>query len=235
MVSMTEAVYYNYKMAYRLVEGYKEEIAEKMDENEHFIDKCESTLSAYILKINSKSLSADDRRVVSELLNSISDLERIGDRALNIRFIMEQMHQSKITFSESVYEEMKILMDALDTVMNTTFFAFKEDDETSAIRVEPLVNIISKMCNVMKDNHVERLRNGTCNMEAGMKLIDILGNFQRMASHCDNVALHVTKRLNKELHLDDMHGHIMDKHSEAYKELYGFYKNEYYDKIRKEA
>lgn len=235
MVSMADAVYYNYKMSCQLIEEYSEDVAEKMDKNEHFIDKCESTLSAYILKINSKSLSSDDRRVVSELLNSISDLERIGDRAINIRFITEEMHENKIIFSESGSQDMKVLMEALDTVMNTTFFAFKADDETSAIRVEPLVNIISKMSNAIKDNHVERLSNGTCNVEAGMKLIDILGNFQRMASHCDNVALHVTKRLNKELHLDDMHGHIMDKHSEAYKELYNYYKNEYYDKIKKKC
>ena len=49
-----------------------------------------------------------------------------------------------------------------------------------------------------------------------------------------NIALHITKRVNKELHLDDMHGHMMDKHSEEYKGLYLYYKSQYVDKIENE-
>lgn len=97
-----------------------------------------------------------------------------------------------------------------------------------------MVKIISRLKNMIKDNHISRLENGQCSIEAGITLLDLLTNFERIASHCENIALHITKRVNKELHLDDMHGHMMDKHSEEYKGLYLYYKSQYVDKIENE-
>ena len=92
---------------------------------------------------------------------------------------------------------------------------------------------LAEMTNISQPG-ISRLENGQCSIEAGITLLDLLTNFERIASHCENIALHITKRVNKELHLDDMHGHMMDKHSEEYKGLYLYYKSQYVDKIENE-
>lgn len=231
MWAMTDAISNNYKMACELINNFDIKLIDEAKKNEEFIDKCESVLSSYILKIDAKHLPGDGKRVVSELLNSVGDLERIGDHCINISFLMEEMNEKKVEFSEKGLKEINILLDAVESIISTTFQAFKEDDEISVIRVEPMVKIISRLKNAIKDNHITRLENGDCSIEAGVTLLDMLTNFERIASHCENIALHITKRVNKELHLDDMHGHMMDKHSEEYKALYLYYKTQYIDRL----
>lgn len=234
MWAMTDAISNNYKIACELIKHFDIKLLDEARKNEDFIDKCESVLSSYILKIDAKQLPGDGKRVVSELLNSVGDLERIGDHCINISFLMEEMNERKAHFSDKGLKEVEVLVDVIESIINTTFQAFKEDDEISVIRVEPMVKIISRLKNMIKDNHISRLENGQCSIEAGITLLDLLTNFERIASHCENIALHITKRVNKELHLDDMHGHMMDKHSEEYKGLYLYYKSQYVDKIEKE-
>lgn len=57
--SMADAIYENYKIATDLIYNYDASKQAILDENESFIDKCESSLSSYIVKINSKRLSND--------------------------------------------------------------------------------------------------------------------------------------------------------------------------------
>ena len=40
----------------------------------------------------------------------------------------------------------------------------------------------------MREDHVERLRVGTCMVDAGLILIDILSNFEKIGDYCYNIA-----------------------------------------------
>lgn len=79
-------------------------------------------------------------------------MERIGDHCINISFLMEEMNERKAHFSDKGLKEVEVLVDAIESIINTTFQAFKEDDEISVIRVEPMVKIISRLKNMIKDN-----------------------------------------------------------------------------------
>lgn len=232
MISMIETVYENYKIATHLFEKYDESKVGRLNENEAFVDKCESVLSNYILKINAKRLSKDDRKVVSELLNSIGDFERIGDRCINIYYSGEAKSEKGIKFSEQGKKEADAVIEALEAVMITTMEAFKNNDTTAAIRVEPMKKAITKMVDTIKEQHIERLEAGKCDVEAGIVLLDLIGNLERMASHCGNVALHIIKRVNEDTDWDDMHGHAMDRRSEEYKALFHYYENQYVKPIK---
>lgn len=232
MISMIETVYENYKIATGLFEKYDESRVGLLNENEAFIDKCESVLSNYILKINAKRLSKDDRKVVSELLNSIGDFERIGDRCINIYFSGASKDEKGIAFSEQGQKEVTTALEAMDAIMITTMEAFKNNDTTAAIRVEPMKKAMVKLVDLIKDQHIERLEEGRCGVEAGIALLDLIGNLERMASHCGNVALHIIKRVNEDTDWDDMHGHAMDRHSEEYKALFHYYENQYIKPVK---
>ena len=84
MHSMMDAVSENFHIGCDLIKKYDQKQADILLENEEFIDRCESALNEYLLKVTSKNLTKHDRRQASELLNSVSDLERIGDHATNI-------------------------------------------------------------------------------------------------------------------------------------------------------
>ncbi|MCI8509036.1 MAG: Na/Pi symporter [Lachnospiraceae bacterium] len=225
--AMADAIYENYKIATELIYNYDPSKRNVLEENESFIDKCESALSAYIVKINSKRLSKDDRLVVSEILNSISDFERMGDHCINISYVAQDKNEQDIHFSPAGHKEVDTIVSAVDNAMKTTFEAFKHDNASAAIRIEPLAEAIDKLKETIKIHHVERLQAGDCGIEGGIALVDLVTSFERISSHCSNISLHVIKRVENDLNFDEMHGHANDSFSEEYKALYHYYESQY--------
>jgi phosphate:Na+ symporter len=227
IASMADAIYENYQLATSLIYDYDASKRTQLEENESFIDKCESVLSAYIVKINSKRLSKDDRLVASEILNSISDFERMGDHCINIAYVAQDKNEQRIHFSPTGHKEVETIIAAVDATMKTTFDAFKNNDAGAAIRVEPLAETIDKLKETIKAHHVERLQNGDCGIEGGIALVDLVTSFERLASHCANISLHIIKRVENDSNFDEMHGHANDNFSEEYKALYYYYESQY--------
>ncbi|MBR1865657.1 MAG: Na/Pi symporter, partial [Lachnospiraceae bacterium] len=227
IAAMADAIYENYQIATGLIHNYDPSKRVILEENETFIDKCESELSSYIVKINSKRLSQDDRLVVSEILNSISDFERMGDHCINISYVAQHKMEQEIQFSPAGHQEIDTILAAVEITLRTTFEAFKHDNVGAAIRIEPLSEMVDKLKETIKSHHVERLQAGVCGIAGGVALVDLVTSFERISSHCANVALHIVKRVENDRDFDEMHGHANDNYSEEYKALYHYYESKY--------
>lgn len=225
--SMADSIVENYDIATGLLVNYDENARKRLNENENFIDKCETELSSYIMKINAKRLTADENLIVSEILNSINDFERMGDYCVNIAYDAEDMKNQNIHFSEKGKKEIDTITDAVKYCIDTTISSFTNDDEKKAAHIEPLADAIDKLRELIKDNHVERLKTGECSVPAGVILIDLITAYERISSHCSNIALHVVKRVDNDRNFDEMHGHTNDNYSVEYKALYQYYENKY--------
>ena len=233
MFSMTDSIKENFELGSQLLSEYNEETAGKLLENEMFIDKCESALNEYLLKITSKRLHSSERKLASELLNSVSDLERIGDHCENLLIVGRKISDEKISFSTQGTMEINTLLQATANIIDTTFTAFKNDDLTAVSRIEPLAQSITEVKEIIKDHHVIRLQTGDCDIDGGFALVDILTSLDRIGSHCSNIGLHIAKKLTTDS-FDEMHGHIYTngyKTSEEYKALYCYYMSLYSDPI----
>ena len=235
IASMADAIYENYKIATGLIYNYDPSKRAELEENESFIDKCESVLSAYIVKINSKRLSKDDRLVVSEILNSVSDFERMGDHCINIAYVAQDKNDQNIHFSPAGHKEVDTIIAAVDNTLKTTFEAFKHDNASAAIRIEPLAETIDNLKETIKAHHVDRLQTGDCGIAGGIALVDLVTSFERISSHCANISLHIIKRVQNDHNFDEMHGHANDSFSEEYKALYYYYESQYITPIKNET
>ena len=228
---MTDAIRENYRMATSMIYTYDASRFPEMEANEEFLDQCETALSAYIVRIDQRRLTADDKLVVSEILNSISDLERIGDYCMNIAYVAREKNEQEIHFSPYGHREVDTIIDAVEYTMDTCFTSFQTDDETLAVRVEPLSEMIDKLKELIKSHHVDRLQNGDCSIQGGVHLFDLINSFERISSHSANVALHVIKRVRNNRDFDEMHGHASDSFSEEYKAMYQYYVSQYVDPL----
>ena len=177
--AMADAIYENYILSTRLIYNYDPERFTQLEENESFIDKCESALSSYIVKINSKRLSKDDRLVVAEILNSVSDFERMGDHCMNIYYVAQDKNEQNIHFSPAGHFEVDTIINAVDNIMKTTFESFKNDDISSAQRIEPMAETIDRLKEIIKTHHVERLQTGDCGIAGGISLVDLVTSFMK--------------------------------------------------------
>jgi len=234
MFAMADCIRENFDIASKLISEYNEEEAAKLEENEDFIDKCESSLNNFLLKVTSQNnMSRAERLDVSELLNSLSDMERIGDHCENLLVVSRNIHEQKISFSDQGMKEIEMALKATANIIDMTLSAFKEDDLQAISRIEPLAQTISEITELIKDHHVIRLQVGECGIPGGFALVDILTSLDRIGSHCKNIGLHIAKKI-RGTHMDEMHGHIYItgyKTSEEYKALYVYYSSMYEDPI----
>ena len=188
-----------------LLGQYNEDEAAQVLALEDKVDKFEDELSTYLVKLSSKNLSEKDSRTISILLHCIGDFERISDHSVNVMEAAKEMHDKKLSFSKEATAEIRIFVEAVKEIIAITFEAFETDNTGLAQTVEPLEEVIDNLNESLKKRHIKRLRTGTCTIELGFVLSDIINTFERISDHCSNVALWVLH--SKEVGFDT-HGYV---------------------------
>ncbi len=174
-----------------LLNEYDEKREKELVEMENLVDRYEDELGAYLVNVSTRNLSAKESHMVNTLLHSIGNWERISDHALNICDAAKEIHEKKIAFSGQATEELTVFTRAVKDILDMTVNAFLYDDIGQAKKVEPLEEVIDDLNLLIKNRHVQRLRNGECTIELGFVLNDILTNYERVADHCSNVAVSI--------------------------------------------
>lgn len=172
-----------------LISHYDQKKRDMISNNEATIDTYEDKLGTYLVKLSSKSLTHSDSEEISKLLHAIGDLERIGDHAVNLMGVAEEIHDKGIRFSPEATAELAVFSEALTEVLNITIDAFINDDMELARNVEPLEQVIDDMQLELRSRHITRLQNGSCTIELGFVLSDLLTSYERISDHCSNIAV----------------------------------------------
>ena len=176
-------------LAIGLMNNYEEKVAEEVAEYEERVDRYEDQLGSYLVKINANELGVGESHLLTILLHSISDFERISDHAFNIMQVYHDMNEKKQQFSDKAVAELTVFSDAVTEIVRLAFGAFREQNLVLAREVEPLEEVIDGLHMEVKRRHVRRLRKGKCTVELGFSLSDIGTDYERIADHCSNIAL----------------------------------------------
>ena len=175
--------------AMSLTHKWDDSLAQKVREEEEKVDKYEDALGTYLVKLSSREMSHADSQSVNTLLHTISDFERISDHSVNILHSAEEIHTKIIEFSQDAQEELQVLEGAVQDVLSRTTDAFRKGDLHLAGKVEPLETVVDELVRAIKARHVARLQTGSCSIEYGFVLEDLLTNYERVCDHCSNVAV----------------------------------------------
>ena len=190
-VDMMKTAHRTLLQALALIEHYDEKTAEEILEQENHLDACEDELGTYLVRLASNKLSAEDSMLVSKMLHTIGDFERLGDHAVNLLGSVRELQEKKLSFSPAGKEDLALLSSALTEILSLTAEAYEKNDAEIASRVEPLEQTIDGLVERIKDKHVTRLQNGECTIQLGFILADLLNNFERVSDHCSNIAVSV--------------------------------------------
>ena len=175
--------------AMSLTHKWDDSLAQKVREEEEKVDKYEDALGTYLVKLSSREMSHADSQSVNTLLHTISDFERISDHSVNVLSSAEEIHAKSIAFSQDAQEELQVLEGAVQDVLSRTTDAFRKGDLHMAGKVEPLETVVDELVRAIKARHVARLQTGSCSIEYGFVLEDLLTNYERVCDHCSNVAV----------------------------------------------
>ncbi len=220
MAGMAKKARKNVNRAMNLLNEYQQDKFDKVQRKEDLIDKYETKLGAYLMKLTKQEMTSTQSRQVSLYLSTISDFERIGDHAAFIAYLSNEMNEKHTVFSEEAKNELNVVMEAVREIINVTCRVFINEDEEEAKRVAPLGVVITRLCDDLKHNHVRRLSSGICGLEEGTVFTDILNSFTRIASHCASA---MTALMKAEEADSDIHIHNSKVYAGEGMEYYSYY------------
>lgn len=174
--------------AMRLLKNYTEEGSQKVMDLENEVDGYERELGAYMVNLSRKDLQEKEGELLSMMLQSIGDFERLSDHAITIRNAAAEMNEKQMKFSEHAQQELEEYMEQVHQIMDTTLSAFKNRDLVKSQTVPVMKNMADKLGATARKNHIKRLREGRCTIELGFVQADLLTSFESIVDHCVNVA-----------------------------------------------
>ena len=178
----------NLSLALSTLSDHDEEKMADVKQREFVIDKLCDNISKYLIDLCMLHLSDKDNEMVTSLLNTVSDMERVGDHAENIVELAEEMKQEGISFSDSALEELNEMSTTTLGAYDNAVKALELDDITYAVKTSFLEDQVDAMEKKLRAGHIERLSNAECSVNAGIHFIDLLGNLERVSDHAMNIA-----------------------------------------------
>ncbi len=208
------------------ISNYTAEAEQSIRDKEEKTDHYEDILSSYLVKLSTMRLSEDDNRESAMLLKVIGDLERIADHSVNVVCSAKELHEKGLTFTDAAQKEMNVLTAAIDEILDLSVAAFVDSNLDSALLVEPLEQIIDRLTETLRLQHIYRLQQGGCSIEAGFVWADLLTALGRTSDHCSNIAGCVLDFSN---HTMNIHESIraLRNHDEAFRAHFESYAKKY--------
>ncbi|HBI85161.1 MAG TPA: Na/Pi cotransporter [Ruminococcus sp.] len=213
--------------SFDLINKYDKDEAKRVIEAEDLVDQYEDSLGTYLVKVTGTALNHAQTLECSLYLHTVADFERVSDHAVNIQQVALEIHEKAVKFSPDAKEELTVIDRALRKIVEITFESFRTQNLELAYRVEPLEEVIDSLCQTAKLNHVARLQTGICTLQQGFVFNDLIGNFERVADHCSNIAVALI-----ELHEDAFDTHkylntIKSRSDSEFRKMYEEYSAEY--------
>ena len=231
LMAMYEAARTNIEKAMNLLHVYDEKDVEDIMEEEDNIDTITDEISNYLVALSPHIKEDYQVRILNEYYKVVTEFERLGDHAVNIAEMSQDLDRKGLKFSDDAIREIDILEDLIYRILDLTRQAFEKRDVDAAMQIEPLEEVTDDMVNALHDLHLERLRKGQCSVDVGSSFLNLLSDLERISDVCSNVGVETLTRVNVELEskahefISSLHsGHdetFNQRYDEAHKEFFG--------------
>lgn len=184
----------NISRAFAMVTRFDPETMKLVEEDEDSIDAMADRVSNYLVQISATITSHYHVEIMNYYFSAITEFERLGDHAMNIAEITSELHERESAFSKDALSELGVLWELLNSILDYTVEAFRKQNLAAARQIEPLEQVVDDMVNVLKDNHLERLRSGECGVFNGTEFFNLLSEAERISDVCSNVGVATVSR-----------------------------------------
>ena len=162
------------------------ELAKQLEDAINHLDR---EITSYLVEISTMRISESDSQKHALLLDSIRDIERIGDHFDNIIGLTKSLHTTnKNGITEEAMAEMEKMFALTIETISKSIQSLQTNDLALARQVVEQEVTIDQMEYRYRKTHIDRLREGSCTLEAGMVYVDILSNLERSGDHAVNLA-----------------------------------------------
>ena len=194
------------------LKNFNKDQVEEVFATENDVDILTDHLGSYLVKLSPFIKEDNHIRILNQYNKLVNEFERLGDHAENLAEVSVLMKDQDIKFSKTALNELSVAKDLLKQILDYTEKAFEKRDVEAARHIEPLEDVMDDLINTLHDNHLTRLRQGTCTIIAGTSFLDVLTNLERISDLCSNVGISVVARVEPEVAIQ-AHTYVTSLHT----------------------
>ncbi|KOF11938.1 sodium-dependent phosphate transporter [Planococcus glaciei] len=155
---------------------------------EDAINNLDQKITDYLVLISAESLSAADSTRHTMLMETVRDIERIGDHFENIIELIDYQENNRVKITEDAMADLAEMFTLTIATVEKALNALDTTSHELAREVAEQEDLIDKMERKFRKKHILRLNEGQCSAQAGIVFVDIVSNLERIGDHSVNIA-----------------------------------------------
>ena len=195
VVNLGRVVAVNISDACSALESGDEKLIQDVHDREKLIDHMTGLLTNYLIKIDQLSLSERQKFEVTRMLNTLTDMERVGDHAENIVEKAKYIFDNGVHFTEKGIRDLQKIGQQAQASFSLSINALEDNSIDEVIDTKRSEDVVDTMEREMREHHMQRLSEGKCSTSAGVAFLDVIGDLERISDHADNIAGYVKSML----------------------------------------
>ena len=145
-------------------------------------------ITKYLISISSGTMSEQESAKHTALMDSVRDIERIGDHFENITELIQFKITNKVDLTEQAREDLNDMFDLTILTVKQAVKSLEVMDREEALAVIQKENRIDKMERDFRKKHIIRINEGSCSPTAGIVFVDMISDLERIGDHAVNIA-----------------------------------------------
>lgn len=181
----------NIKVSHTYLLSKEQEDYEEVEEIEAIVNKYDTNLSKYLLKIaQQQTLAKDQTTEYSKNFQIVKNLERISDIAVNLVEFYKMAYDEKESFTSEALEDMEKVYSLLNELLPEALHVYEvQNEDNSLIRIEEKVESLRTLVTKCRERHFYRMCEDVCKDQiAASVFVDILSNTERIADYAFQIA-----------------------------------------------
>ncbi|VAX35534.1 Sodium-dependent phosphate transporter, partial [hydrothermal vent metagenome] len=167
----------------------------KVSELETATDNLQSEITQYLIDLSQRNLLPEESKELPVLIHNVNDLERIGDHSQNLSELMKRKIDEKLIFTDAATKEVNEMCKQVQDMLDDAIEALEKNDISIAQKMLEREGQINQLQEQFKQSHINRLNEGTCNLNAGFIFLEFIDNLERIADRLTNIAQSVIGKM----------------------------------------
>ena len=185
---MLNVANHNVKRAFELLDHYDEEKYIRLQKDEEYINYLNQQVINFTTAVISHEFQAESSQSIVLFLKLSSDLERIGDHAMNIAARAQKLAKDDTHFSEDALKEIGIMESLCNNILDELIIMDYDEFKYIVDKVDVMEDNIDKTQHQFAVNQLIRLKEKKCSTENSIIYTKILTDFERIGDHGLNIA-----------------------------------------------
>lgn len=171
---------------------------DKVHNDEQVINHLEPMITEYLVKISHLAITEKEMKVVNNLFDSITDIERSGDHVENMAGYLQHIKDMNENISEDAIEELRNMNNIVRAAFESAIRAIEFDDTKEAKEALSYAEDVYCTRKIIRKRHIQRMKDGACSPDIGVYFLDIISSMEKIAGYAFTIARYILSQNDEE-------------------------------------